>query len=276
MTAVTTRPLETGWLRDTPVDDSVLRQFIHNQAEVNALVALACGGRAEHTDEVFLADAASLVPYFNQAILARPLVGGADPVLGEVDRFFAGSPRPATLLSLWPTPDLSTRGWILAGHPMFVLRGPGAPAARSPGPGVEVRRARDAADLVTAERVAIEGYPVDEAAGAPAGTVFPPALSGTGLSVRLGLLDGVPVGVGNSYVGAGVVNLCLGATLPAARRRGVWEALVWARLGDAPGLPGVAFTSDFSRPGFLRMGFLPVSRLTLWVLPPSQDPTPAR
>lgn len=61
------------------------------------------------------------------------------------------------------------------------------------------------------------------------------------------------------------MNLCLGATLPAARRRGVWEALVWARVGDAPDLPAVAYTSDDSRPDFLRMGSLPLARFTLWV-----------
>ena len=33
---------------------------------------------------------------------------------------------------------------------------------------------------------------------------------------------------------------------------------------DAPDLPAVAFTSDDSRPGFERMGFLAVSRFTLW------------
>ncbi len=28
----------------------------------------------------------------------------------------------------------------------------------------------------------------------------------------------------------------------------------------------IAFTSDYSRPGFLRMGFLPVTRFTLWAV----------
>ncbi|HEV8627666.1 MAG TPA: hypothetical protein VG034_24780 [Acidimicrobiia bacterium] len=32
------------------------------------------------------------------------------------------------------------------------------------------------------------------------------------------------------------------------RRRGVWEALVWARVAEDPGLPAVAYTSNFSRP----------------------------
>jgi hypothetical protein len=66
------------------------------------------------------------------------------------------------------------------------------------------------------------------------------------------------------HVGHGLVNLCLGATLPGVRRRGVWRSLVWERVSEDPGKPAVAYTSDDSRPGFLRMGFLPVTRFTLW------------
>jgi hypothetical protein len=46
----------------------------------------------------------------------------------------------------------------------------------------------------------------------------------------------------------------------------VWRTLVTARCADTPGLPAVAFTSDYSRPGFLRMGFLPITRFTLWAV----------
>ena len=35
---------------------------------------------------------------------------------------------------------------------------------------------------------------------------------------------------------------------------------MWARVGDAPSLPAVAYTSDYSRPGFERMGFVPTIR----------------
>ena len=56
------------------------------------------------------------------------------------------------------------------------------------------------------------------------------------------------------------------ATLSAARRRGVWHALTTARCASTPDLPGVVFTSDYSRPGFLRVGFLPITRFTLWAV----------
>jgi hypothetical protein len=263
MAATIERPLEDGWLPDTPVADTILRSFLHNQAEVNEMFAVAHGGRTERTDAAFLADAASVVPYLNQALLARPLNGADDPTLDQIESFFGGSSAPATLLSIWPTPDLSTRGWTLYGHPMFVVHSPGEHPHVAPDC-VEVRRVADATDLATAERVVAEGYPMPPAIGAPVGAVLPPALLDSGVSVRLGLLDGEPVAAANGYVSHGVTNLCLAATLPAARRRGVWESLVWARVNDGPRHPAVAFTSDHSRPGFLRMGFLPVTRFTLW------------
>ena len=94
--------------------------------------------------------------------------------------------------------------------------------------------------------------------------MLPEPILRTGVRYRLGLLDGEPVGAAARSVGRGIVNLCFAATLPQARRRGVWEALVWARVADGEGLPAVAYTSDYSRPGFERMGFVPITRGTLW------------
>jgi hypothetical protein len=257
------RPLETGWLADTPIDDTLLRQFLHNQGDVNAIFAEALGGRVDRHDDAFLADADCPVPYMNQAILTQPLAGPADAVLDRVESFFAPSRFTATLLSIWPTPDLTGRGWSLVGHPAFVARGP-APNDHTPPTDVEVRRATSPDDLAAAERIVIEGYPIDEAAGSPPGALFPPGLVDRGVVVRLGLLDGEPVAMGNAHVGHGLVNLCLGATMPAARRRGVWQSLVWARVADAPDRPAVAYTSDYSRPGFIRMGFMTITRFTMW------------
>jgi hypothetical protein len=255
-------PMENGWLPSTPVGDTLLRRFVHNQADHNEAMASAHGGRAERTEGVFLSDSGCPVPYLNQAILARPLPAADEPVLDDVDAFFEGR-TGVTLLSIWPTPDLSGRGWSLVGHPALVARAPG-PVTATTADGVNLRRAETAADFEVAERVAIEGYPLDMARDAPAGSVLPPTLAGGPITVRLGLLDGVPAAIGNVFVGHGVVNLALGATMPAARRRGVWEALVWARVAEDPTVPAVACTSDFSRPGFIRMGFLPLTRFTLW------------
>jgi hypothetical protein len=251
--------LETGWLASTPVEDTLLRRYLHNQADLNALLAAAGGGEVVRDPAAVLTWYATPVVFLNQAVLLQP---PTEQVLDEVDRFYAG--RSATLVSAWPTPDLTARGWQLMGHPTFVARGP-QPGAVSPAAGVAVSVADTAADLALAERLAVEGYPMPAAAGAPANSVFPAGLLGSAFTVRLGHLDGRAVSVAASHVSRGVLNLCLAATLPQGRRRGVWEALAQARLADAPHLPAAATTSDFSRAGFEKLGFLPVTRLTMWV-----------
>lgn len=261
------RPLETGWLPDTPIGDSVLRRFVANQADLQDHLVGAVGGRRDRTPDVALSDSGVAAAYLNQAVVRRPISDAYDPVLDHIASFYAGS--AGLLLSPWPTPDLAGRGWQLVGHPMFVVRGPageqGEPADVPPGD-VNLRRAESADDLALVERIIIDGYPVPELDGLPANRVMGPALLRSAVRHWIGYLDGTPVAAAASHAAHGVLNLCLAATLPAARRRGVWQALVAARCAGTPDLPAVAFTSDFSRPGFLRMGFLPITRFTLWAV----------
>jgi hypothetical protein len=263
-----TATLATGWGAREPIDDSVLRRFVFNQTEV--VRAMACAPSARHAgdDDVVMVDSGGPVAYSNMAVLLRPVTSADDPVLDRVADFYAdATDRAALLLSVWPLPDLSARGLHVAGHPMFVVRAPG-PLHDHVRDGVEVREVNTADDLRELERIAIEGYPIDEAKGSAPGTVFPDDVLVTQLALRVGLVDGVPVSGAAALDAHGVVNLCFAATLGAGRRRGVWSALVWARVNQAPEQPAVAFTSDDSRPGFVKMGFLPVTRFTLLVRPP--------
>jgi hypothetical protein len=262
------QPLATGWGAHEPIDDSVLRRFVFNQADVLRAMASGPAARQSSDDDVVMVDSGGPVPYNNMAVLLRPVTDVDDPVLARVDDFYAdASDRMRLLLSVWPLPDLSARGWHLGGHPMFVVRAPG-PVTATRRDGVEVRDVATVDDLRALERVAIDGYPIDEAKGTPPGTAFPDALLDTDLTLRLGLVDGEPVSAAAAFDAHGVVNLCFAATLAAGRRRGVWSALVWARVNQAPDQPAVAFTSDDSRPGFVKMGFLPITRFTLYARPP--------
>jgi hypothetical protein len=265
--AMADRPPETGWLGDTPVDDNGIRQFLHNQADYADILAEGFGGTTARTDDVALAASRCLVGYFNEALLLRPLMTDTDPVLDTIDEFFAASEASAwVILSAWPTPSLQPRGWELVGHPAFVLRTPGAPLgepAARPGVDLEVRRATTPDEILAAERVMADGYPIEEAQGHP-GSAMPETMGSSDISVRIARVDGADVAVGMGYVAHGFVNLCGAATLPAARRTGAWGALVRARVADAPDLPAAAFTSDFSRPGFEHMGFISVMRFTMW------------
>ena len=258
--------METGWNVDTPVDDNLIRQFLTSQATVDAIYARAGGGRAEAHDDIHLADSGGPVPFINQSILRRPLTGVDDDVLDRAAAF-APDDRPSVLLSAWPTPDLTTRGWMLLGHPGLVVRPP-APVPDdgiwATAPGVEVVEADSPAAVAVAERIFVDGYPVPWAKGAPPGTALPPGIVDEGLRVRIANVDGEPVAVGQGFVGHGLVNLCGGAALPAARRRGAWKALVRVRVADDPSLPAMAYTSDDSRPGFIALGFLVICRFTLW------------
>ena len=240
MTAVN-RPLETGWLPDTPVADTVLRRFLYNQIEYNEFFALARSGRVQRSGDVSLVETGPVTGFLNQAVLRRPLTAPDDPVLDEIEAFYR---HDCVLLSLWPTPELTVRGWHLIGHPTFVVR---APAAMDPPAGEAlVRPVTTAAELRAFERVVLDGYPLPLAAdGQP---TFAPSLLEAPVRLRLAYLDGGPVATGVSHIAHGIVNLGLAATLPAARRRGAWAALVSQRVIDDPGLPAVAFTSDHSRP----------------------------
>jgi hypothetical protein len=80
-----------------------------------------------------------------------------------------------------------------------------------------------------AERVAIDGYPMDELRGSPPGTLLPSTLLDTSVSCRVGRVDGEQAAVALRYTAHGIENLCLGATLPAARR--AWRVSS-ARLGS--------------------------------------------
>jgi hypothetical protein len=258
------RPLETGWLADTPIGDSLLRRFVANQADLQDHLVGAVGGRSDRAPGVALSDSGVAAAYLNQAVLLRPISDACDAVLDHVASFYAGS--VGLLLSPWPTPDLAGRGWQLVGHPMFVVRGPVSEPADAPPSDVNVRRAQSADDLALVERIIIDGYPIPELDGLPANRALGPAVLGSAVRHWIGYLDGTPIATAASHAAHGVVNLCLAATLPAARRRGVWRALVAARCAGTPDLPAVSFTSDYSRPGFVRMGFLPITRFTLWAI----------
>jgi hypothetical protein len=261
------RPPETGWLADTPVSDNLLRQFLYNQAEVCERIAEGFDGDVARSPELALAASRCVVPYFNEALLLRPLHSETDELLDEIDRFYAASnARSWVLLSAWPTPPLEIRGWELVGHPAFVVRTPSAllrPPATRADIGLAVRLASTSEDLAIAEGIFVEGYPIAEGVGRP-GATLPSSLADTNVTVRIASVDGVDVAVGMGHVAHGCVNLCGAATVPAARRTGAWGALVRARVEDGRDLPAVAFTSDYSRPGFEHLGFVSVVRFTMW------------
>lgn len=260
--------LTTGWERDVAVGDTLLRRYLFHHAALGAAFTLAGGGRALDADDVSMTDLGRPGGYFNGTVLLQPPADW-DAVLARIEHFLHGGRGQACLWSAWPTPDLRARGWRLSGHPPLLARPPLAanpvppPAAAE----VDVRPATSAADLAHWERAAIDGYPLPELQDAPPGAFAAPALlDDERFRFFVGHDGARPVAAGVSFASHGIASLAYGATVPAARRRGFWRRLVVERLRATPEVWTTGVFSDLSRPGAEALGFVPLLRLTLWIL----------
>jgi hypothetical protein len=262
--------LTDGWEPDLPVGDTLLRRFLFNLAAFHEVPAAAAGGRVLRRDDLAAADLGRPAAMYNAATLLRPLPHDRPgEVLDEVERFFDGGGRgEAYLWSAWPTPDLRPRGWVLEGHPPLLLRTPGDQPVPPVPPGLRVERVGGVGGLRDWEQVAVDGFPYRELQPYRPGELLDEGvLDEERLRLWVGYEGDRPVCIGSLFVDAGVASFSLGVTLPEARRRGYWAAMAGVRLVDAPGLPAVGVFSDMSRPGAEALGFLPITRFTLWHRP---------
>jgi hypothetical protein len=258
----------TGWERDIDVADSMLRRFVFHLAALDAAFTLAGCGRTLDADDVSMADLGRPGGYFNGAVLMRPPVDWDDS-LARIERFAAGRRGQFCLWSAWPTPDLHGRGWQLSGHPPLLIRPPlsMSPIAASSTPPLDVRRVTSPSDLAAWERTTIDSYPLAGLEDAPVGSFAAPALLDDDRFRFFVGWDGAhAVSAATSFASHGIASFAFAATAPAARRRGFWHQAAVARLEATPDLWFAGLFSDYSRPGAQALGFVPLLRLTLWIL----------
>lgn len=259
----------TGWEPHVPVGDTLLRQFVCNDAEHFAAFATAGGGRVIRTEDYVAADLGRPSGYFNSTMLLRPPdEERRERLLDELERWYEREGTGEVLLwSAWPTPDLRPRGWELEGHPPLLVRPPGG-ALPAPSGARRVEEVRDARGVRDWEHVAVAGFPFDDVDPGEAGALADERLlEDRRVRLWVGYEGDRPVATGTLFVEHGLAQLALAATLPEARRRGFWYALVRERLLAAGDLPCAAVFSDDSRPGAEQVGFLPVLRFSLWRRP---------
>lgn len=269
--------LEDGWGADTPVDDTLLRRFVLSSAASWEAVAHAMDGRVMRDDGVVAADLGQPSGLFNAATLLRPLRSGdADERLSSIERFYdARGSGSVLLVSAWPTSDLRERGWERVGHPPMMLRPPSGTTEVTAPPDVRIVEVDDPRGLEDWCRVAVEGFPFEGLQPYRPGSLFDERLL---VEQRLRLWVGYdgeePVCIGTLFVKHGLGHFFLAVTLPRARRRGCYEAIARRRINAAPDLPLAALFSDMSRSPAERLGFLPLTRFTLWTRsrPPTQRP----
>ena len=258
--------LATGWERELPSSDSLLRAYTDAFAQMVADLARAAGGRVHEDDDLVLADSGTPSAYTNAAVLRSPIGESATAdTVSRITSFFDDAPGgPWLVFSPLPTPDLRPHGLGAVGHPPLMLRAPGG-VRRDPPPDLKIVRVDDVATLQTLERTAIDAYPLPELAGLDVGTFMPPSLlDDDRFHFFLGLVDGVPVGTSMAHLGASMSHVEYVTASPSARGRGYGEAMTWpATLADADA-PSMLIASDLGRPTYERMGYLPMTRFTLW------------
>jgi hypothetical protein len=261
--------LITGWERDVAVNDTLLRLFLYHHAALGAAFTLAGGGRALEADDVSMADLRRPCGFFNGAVLLRP-PSDWDAVITRIEHFLGDGLGQAYLWSAWPTPDLRSRGWRLSGHPPLLVRPPLSTYPVETDTAAvqeEIRAVNSADELADWERTAIDGYPLSELRDAPAATFAQPTLLGDErLRLFIALDASGTVAAAASFSSHGIASLAFSATLPRARRQGLWQRLAIERLRTTPQLWTAGVFSDHSRPGAESLGFVPVLRLTLWNL----------
>jgi hypothetical protein len=127
-------------------------------------------------------------------------------------------------------------------------------------PGVEVRRAESYEEHLAASRIAAIAF------GGPVPTEISPPVHDPNNSVYLAYVDGEPVARGSASFSDHGVTLFGGSTLPEARGRGAYRALVAARWEDAVarGTPVlVTQASPMSRPILAQLGFREVCEIRI-------------
>ena len=134
-----------------------------------------------------------------------------------------------------------------------------APAA--PPPGVEVRRVETDDEFFEAERIAAIAFGGPDPRRRP----YEPDPSSR---IYLAYVDGKPVARGSASFGERGATLFGGSTLPEARGRGAYRALVAARWDDAVdrGTPVlVTQAGPMSRPILVRLGFRELCEIRILV-----------
>ena len=247
-----TEALRTGWEDATPSDDTLTLAGLRAMADRATGWARAAGGRTRRDPGLVLADAGSPCLFLNVATATGAL--DVDTARAAVEFFPDG--RPFALLCPLPTPDLGPAGLRLMGHPPFMVR-PAGGAAPPMSPRVAVHEVTDPAGLAVWDRVLATGFPAPESPS-PAG------LLGGATRFWLATLDGEPAATALSHVAHGVVNVEAVATLGAHRGHGLGAAVTWAATSADPELPAVLLASDDGVGIYRRMGYLPLTRWTLW------------
>jgi GNAT superfamily N-acetyltransferase len=225
--------LPDGWDANLPAADNLVKEYVLGYADLMEAIAAALGWPAVRTDR------------FEAFFRARE--GG-----------------PFLLWGGFPIPDLSERGWGLMGHPPLMLRPAGGDLPPVPD-GLEITPVHTVDELEEFTTTLVEAFPVPELAGLPLGGYGPALLDVDGWNLWVGRIDGRAVATAAAWVHGGLVDVEWISARPETRGRGVGAAVTWAATMADPARPAMLIASDLGQPVYERMGYLRLTRFTLWV-----------
>ncbi len=220
-----------------------------------------------------MGDASSVCFFGNVAHASRPLdVAAAAEAIVRIRRFYAASGGgPFLLFTPWSLGDLRTSEFQLAGHPPLMVR---PPRADGDGPvagartvdDVRIIEATSPAEVVDFDQTVTEAYPAE--ALLPYGSrprLFTDDAAANGWRLINAYLGDQPVATAGAFASDRVVAIEAVSTRPTFRGHGIGALVTDAAASTTADVPAALLASDSGRPVYERLGFLAVTRFTLWV-----------
>jgi GNAT superfamily N-acetyltransferase len=261
---VSDQRLTTGWEPDVPAEDSLLRAYVLATVDRSEQLALAGGGRFERTPAASFADAGSSIMFDNAVVFTAPVPAEqARATIQEALAFFPPE-RPFVALSAWPIPGAGDLGVTLMGHPPFMFRPVGRPPAGYDA-GLEIREVADADDLATFFQTLVEAYPMPGTGS----VLADPRVLDSDIRLWVGYEGDRPIGTAGVIVAHGLNDVEWISVYDDCRGKGFGAALTWTATLADPTVPAALIASDPGQPVYERMGYVRLTRLSMWFRPPA-------
>ncbi len=259
--------LESGYGPQAPPGDNLCNDFVQESARSFVAFGSARGDRVTRLDSIVtMVDAGSPVPFFNRAILERP-IAELDGLLRELRTFYGGTGGETMFLldSAWPTPDLRPHGFALMGHPPLMRRPENTPLPAAP-PELLIVPVGDDRTALDYEYVLAYGYPAPQMHPVHDVSILTlGARTAPDWHHFVGYVHQRAVTAGSAYVGDRLLRVDNIATLEEARGHGYGAAITAAAAAVELSKPATLIASDLGRPVYERLGFVAMLRVAYWV-----------
>ena len=232
-------------------------------------MAVSVGGRVTEGSGFVATDLGRPAGLQNSVVLLTPLQSGnVASLMASLDAFFgfgtAADAGAVYLFSPWPVPDISGYSWEYVEAMPLMMRSPSIAAHAMP-TNLQVIEVQTGTDLRHFEQVMIEGFPVPELKGLPAGSAFGPALlRDSNFRFFVGWHDGLPVTASATYVAQGMVHLIFLATIPGKRGNGFGSAVAWEATLANSVLPAMLMASEDGLRVYPKLGYRQLCEMPLW------------